>query len=212
MHKPLTCAQWRRNKIQIQDPSGLHRLNLLLTASAAEASRHRGSILWVIISAKVWTQRGLEVEAGAGGRGRGRVSKGGGKFCCCATGRRGARAGCSPLAGSGASPVKQRDPIGSPPRLASQSSIAQLNHSIETRPASDGMNRNFRQLCSSPSASNFALLPAELFSRFNAVSQTFSALSFLFITALKRKKKSVLAQWEASAFPFIPLIYGSPSL
>lgn len=41
---------------------------------------------------------------------------------------------------SGASPVKQRDPIGSPPRPASQSSIGQLNHSIETRPASDGMN------------------------------------------------------------------------
>lgn len=126
------------------------------------------------------------------------MSKGGGKFCCCATGRRGARAGCSPLAGSGASPVKQRDPIGSPPRLASQSSIAQLNHSIETRPASDGMNRNFRQPCSSPSASNFAFLPAELLhgrtqKKIQRCFSDFLSLEFLVHYGSKEEEKKVSA-------------------
>lgn len=138
---------------------------------------------------------------GGGRGGGGRVSKGGGKFCCCATGRTGARVGCSPLVGSGASPVKQRDPIGSPPRLASQSSIAQLNHSIETRPASDGMNQNFRQLRSSPSASNFALLRAGLLHRHTHTHtqrkhcfSDFLSLEFLFHFSSKdEEKKSVLA-------------------
>lgn len=130
------------------------------------------------------------------------MSKGGGKSCCCATGRRGAPAGCSPLADSGASPVKQRDPIGSPPRLASQSSIAQLNHSIETRPASDGMNQNFRQLCSSPSASNFALLPAELLHT-KKIQRCFSdCLSLEFLVHYSSKEEGKKCPRTVGGFSF----------
>lgn len=54
-----------------------------------------------------------------------------------------------------ASHIKQGDPIGSSPYPVSQSPIAQLSHSIETRPASKDINHNFREVWSSPSSSNF---------------------------------------------------------
>lgn len=55
-----------QQKTQIQDPSGLYGLNLLLTANAAEASRHRGSILWVIISEKCGLNGGWRWRLGLG--------------------------------------------------------------------------------------------------------------------------------------------------
>lgn len=72
-HKSLTCAPRRRSKIQMRAPSGLHGLNLPLTANAAEASRRCGSILWVIISEKCGPNGGWRWRLG-------RARGGGGAF------------------------------------------------------------------------------------------------------------------------------------
>lgn len=88
--------------------------------------------------------------------------------------------------------MKQTDPIGSPPRPASQSSIGQLNHSMETRPASDGSNWKFSALLSAPPTLHSYPLgwctDTHTHTKRNILSQTLSVRTFSVFTALKIKK------------------------